>query len=224
MTSDNAYQIWLFAIDKNLQQGYGSPADFNLTIGQAQRGYTDYLKGEYQKYQAGRPIAPVSFGQNEMIRQSLAPLIYGAILPINPANGISPFPSDFEYNDAMWGLYGYYNIRFIQQDRLASYLSDPIDPVAENPVYLIQQEGFHFFPETMGSAKMSYIRTPPPITWGYDLDGNGLPIYNAAKSQQPVWADTDMLEIIVRALALVGVNLQFNTVLAYASDIKKDGQ
>src|SRR3990167_9608105 len=112
-------QIYIFVKDilaKNIQQGYLSPDEFNEYINQEQRSYTDYLKGEYQKYQIRRPISVVEFGQNQMIRQSLAPLIYGAVLSPNTTTGIAPFPSDYEVNDAMWGLYGFYNIRFIQQE------------------------------------------------------------------------------------------------------------
>lgn len=67
----------------------------------------------------------------------------------------------------MWGLYGFYNIRFAQQDRLDSFIHSSIDPIAENPIYLIQHEGFHFFPENFGSARLSYVRKPPSIVWGW---------------------------------------------------------
>lgn len=219
------YKIILYASAKNTQNGYISPEDFNTVLmPMAQKSYLDYLLGEYQKYQPQRPIAVVEFGQNERIRESLAPLIYGTNLFPSTTTGIAPFPSDYEYSDNMWGLYGFYNIRFVQQDRLDSYIHSSIDPVAENPVYLIQHEGFHFFPENYGSARLSYVRTPPSIVWGYDEDSNGIPVYNPAKSQQPVWGDTDIYQIIVRALALVGVNLQLGVVVQYANEIKNSGQ
>lgn|SRR3990167_4337125 len=224
MDVNQIYKLVLYACSKNLQQGYISPEDLNNCINMAQRSYTDYLKGEYQKYQIRRPISVVEFGQNQMIRQSLAPLIYGAVLSPNTTTGIAPFPSDYEVNDAMWGLYGFYNIRFIQQDRLDPYLHSEIDPIATNPVYLIQHEGFHFFPENIGSARMSYVRTPPPIIWGYQLDGNGIPIYDASLSQQPIWSDSDIYQVIIRALSMVGVNLQLGVVMQYSEQIKQTGQ
>ena len=227
MSVDQLYQLWLFALDKNLQQGYASPNDFYICINQAQRSYEDYLLGEYQRYQIQRPIAVVEFGQNERIRDSLAPLIYGTVLPINSTTGIAPFPSDYEYVDAMWGVYGFYNIRFIQQDRQDSYIHSQIDPIAENPVYLIQHEGFRFFPERPfgeNQARMSYVRNAPSIVWGYTEDSNGIPVYNPATSQQPVWSETDCLQVLARALMIAGVNLQFNAVVQYANDIKNNGQ
>jgi hypothetical protein len=43
-------------------------------------------------------------------------------------------------------------------------------------------------------------------------------------SQQPVWDDAAMLEIIVRALAIIGVNLQMNVLEQYSMAIKNQGQ
>ncbi len=224
MSVDDVYKIILYCVAKNRQDGYVSPDDFNLIINQGQRGYFDYLKGEYQKYQVQRPIAVVEFGQNEMVRQSLAPFIYGAVLSPNTTTGIAAFPSDFEYHDAMWGLYGFYNIRFIQQDRQDSYLHSQIDPIRENPVFLIRHEGFQFFPEDIGAARMSYLRTPPSMVWAYTLDSDGVPQYNPFLSQQPVWGESDIMQVIVRALSIFGVNLQFGVVLQYANDVKNGGQ
>jgi len=221
------YKLWLYALDKNLQQGYGSPDDFYVCINQAQRSFLDYLLGEYQKYQIQRPIAVVEFGQNERVRDSISPLIYNVILPINSTTGIATRPSDYEYIDAMWGIYGVYNIRFSQQDRLDSYVNSEIDPIATNPIYILRQEGFQFYPTRpfdQNQAKMSYVRNPPSIVWGYSLDSNGIPVYNAAISQDPIWSETDSLQVLSRALMIAGVNLQFNTVMQYANEIKNTGQ
>lgn len=222
------FKIVRFAVAKNISQGYVSPEDFNTVLmPTAQRNYLDYLLGEYQKYLPQRPIAVVEFGQNERIRDSIGPLIYNAILPISSTTGIASQPSDYEYVDNMWGVYGNYNIRFVQQDRLDSYIHSSIDPVRENPVYLIRHEGFQFFPDRPyghNQAKMSYVRTPPAIVWGYTLDSNNRPVYNAATSQQPVWSDSDIFQIIVRALLLLGVNLQIGIVMQYANEIKEKGQ
>lgn len=223
MNVNQVYDLMKFISNKN-QNGYLKPDDFNTSINTAQRSYLDLLLGEYQKYQPRRPIAPIEFGQNERIRQSISPLIYGTILYPFSYSGVAPFPSDYEYNDAMWGLYGYYNIRFIQQDRLDSYLHSVIDPVVTNPVYLINHEGFLFFPNDIGAAKMSYVRTPPTIKWAYIEDGNKRAIYDPLNSIDPVWYETDMLEIVVRALQLLGVNLQLGAVIQYSQDIKNNGQ
>lgn len=223
MDANTPYKIMQLAFNK-AQNGTLKPDNYILSINMAQGMYLDFLRGEYQKYQLQRPISVVEFGQNQMIRQSLAPLIYGAILTPNPTTGIADYPSDYEFSDAMWGQYGFYNIRFVQQDRLSSYYRSVIDPIQSNPVYLIKHEGFQFYPETIGTTTLSYVRTPPGIVWAFTEDANGRPIYDPVNSVAPVWADTDMMQIIVRALKIVGVNLQLGVVMQYADEIKNMGQ
>lgn len=222
-TVDDVYQIVTYAVGKNLQQGYVSPADFNLIINQAQKSYVSYLLGSFQQYQPGRPTARVEFGQNTVVRQRLSPIIYQTNLAIN-SSGFSPYPADYLQVDAMWSLYGYQRIREVQQNFLYSTYNSVIDPIANWPIYIIEDVGFRFFPVTLGSAKMSYVQQPPDMVWGYTLNINGVPVYNPATSVQPVWDDATILEIIVRALRLVGVNLQYNDVSAYANQIQVQGQ
>jgi len=222
-TVDDVYQIVTYAVGKNLQQGYVSPADFNLIINQAQKSYVSYLLGSFQQYQPGRPTARVEFGQNSVVRQRLSPIIYQTNLAIN-SSGFSSYPADYLQVDAMWSLYGYQRIREVQQNFLYSTYNSVIDPIADWPIYTIEDVGFRFFPVTLGSAKMSYVQQPPDMIWGYVLNVNGVPVYNAATSVQPVWDDATILEIIVRALRLVGVNLQYNDVSAYANQIQVQGQ
>jgi hypothetical protein len=222
-TVDDVYQIVQYACGKNLQQGYISPADFNLTINQAQKSYASYLLGSFQQYQPGRPEARVEFGQNSVLRQRLTPIIYGYNLNID-STGFSPYPGDFLQQDAMWSYYGYNRIREVQQQYFYSIYNSVIDRIPSWPVYMIEYDGFRFFPNNTSKAKLSYVRNPPDMIWGYTLNGNGIPVYNPASSTQPVWDDASILEIIVRALRIIGVNLQYNDVNAYANEIKQIGQ
>lgn len=223
MTIDEIYQLVLYSTAKNLQQGYVSPDDFNLTINQAQKSYVSYLLGSFQQYMPGRPIARVEFGQNTIIRTRLAPIIYWYILTVDP-DGYVDYPNDYLQTDAMFTEDGYQRIRAVQQDSLYSFYNSAIDPVATNPIYILEETGFHFFPEDIGTAKLSYVANPSNMLWNYTLNGNGIPVYNSGTSIQPVWDDASILEIIVRALALIGVNLQLNTVEQYSMAIKNQGQ
>jgi hypothetical protein len=220
---NDVYKIVLYFTGKNLQQGYVSPEDFNRTINMAQKGYTSYLLGSFQQYIPGRPEARVEFGQNSIIRTRLRQIIYNTDLSVNGA-GFTPYPSDFLQVDAMWSYYGYNRIREIQQNQFYGVYNSTIDPIAAYPVYMIENDGFRFFPNNIGQAKMSYVINPPDMVWGYTLDGNGIPVYNPATSVQPVWNDASIMEIIVRALRIIGVNLDYNTVSAYAVQIENQGQ
>jgi len=223
MTIDEVYQIVLYATAKNLAQGYVSPDDFNLTINQAQRSYVAYLLGSFQQYTPGQPVARVEFGQNTVIRTRLAPIIYWTDLSLD-FDGYCNYPEDYLQTDAMFTIYGYKRIRAVQQDSLYSYYNSAIDPIATNPIYILQDTGFQFFPEDLDEAKMSYVANPPQMIWGYTLDNNGIPVYDDTASTQPVWDDASILDIIVRALAIIGVNLQLNVVEQYSMVVKNQGQ
>lgn len=229
---NDVYKIVLYAVSKNLQMGYVSPEDFNNSINIAQKGYVSYLLGNFQQYQPGRPVARVEFGQNAVLRQRLTPIIYQTWLSID-STGYSPYPSAasqlpsggaYMQTDAMWSAYGYERIREVQQHYFYSIYNSVIDPIDSWPVYMIQNNGFQFAPFGLGSARISYIIEPPDMVWGYTLDGNGVPVYSAANSVQPVWDDVSIMEIIARALRLIGVNLQYNDVAAYANQIQFQGQ
>lgn len=221
MTVDTVYQIMQYAINKS-QNGFFSPDEFNLVINQAQTQFLDYLLGEFQTYQVGRPISRVQYGNNETTRQRLTPFIKSATLTVD-GNGVVNYPSNYQQTDTMWTS-SYGRVKFVSQDHLASYLSSRIDPIATNPIYMLNMYGFKFYPNTIGSAIVNYIETPNEIVWGYTVDGNGLPVYNAGTSVDPRWYDVDMMEIIARALRIVGVNLQSNVVSQYANEIKIQGQ
>ncbi len=203
--------------------GYYDPASFNLTINQAQRSYAEFLLGEFQQYQPNKSQSRISWGQNQNVRESLSPIIYGYIL--NPdINGIAPYPGDYEKTDAMTSMYGYNRIRFVSQDRLFFAMNDVNSPVATNPIYLVKDIGFQFYPTTIAQARLSYVRTAPRIIWGYTLDVDGLPVFDAAQSANPVWQDYDCFQIVVRALKMVGVNLNATEVERYATEIKNIGE
>lgn len=221
MTINDVYLLIQYVISKN-QDGYLSPDEFNLVINQAQTSFLNYLLGEFQQYQNQRPIPRVAYSKNEDTRQRLTHFIKETALSVD-GGGFSPYPYDYQQTDAMLSLYNFYRIRFIQQDSQWSYVRSVIDPVQTNPVFLIKQSGFQFYPTNIGSASLSYIGTPNELKWAY-INGMYGPIWDQGNSSNPEWFEVDLLEIIARALRMVGVNLQQNDISAYAEEIKNSGQ
>jgi hypothetical protein len=153
----------------------------------------------------------------------MSPLLYGYTLSVD-GTGFATYPGDYVQTDAMWNSNGVARYRYVKQDSLFSYYNSKIDPIANNPIYLIEPTGFRFYPASVGSARLTYVKNPPTITWGYTLDANGREVYSLSLSKQPVWSDVDQLEIIARILKLVGVNLQMPVVQQYANQITQIGQ
>lgn len=223
MSIDDVYKLIQFCVNKN-QSGYLTPEEFQDTINMAQRNYISYLLGSFQRYAPGRAVANVELGQNMTVRQRLTPVIYGIDMFVSPSTGTVTYPGDFLQVDAMWSIYGYSRVRAVQQDSWYQYYNSVIDPVATNPIYMVKDTGMQFAPESIGFVKMSYVRNPPNMVWGNTANIYGIPIYDPATSVQPVWDDLAIFEIITRALAMVGVNLQSAQVAGYAETIKREGQ
>jgi hypothetical protein len=231
MNVNDMYLICQFAINK-AQNGYLTPAEFNLIINQAQISYQDYLLGEFQQYQYGRPQARINYSQNENIRQRLSPLITEATLAINGTSGEATYPNDYVQADAV-RTSTFSRVRYVQQDSLYSYYNSQIDPIATNPIYLLEPTGLQFYPITLGTAVLTYVKDAPSIVWAYTTV-SGRPVYAATQTGggvtpttgtvQPVWDNVDLLEIIARALKLVGVSLQIGQVEQYANQVTQQGQ
>lgn len=231
MNVNDMYEICRFAVNKQ-QNGYLGSTDFNRIINQAQTSYLDYLLGEFQQYQYGREEARIQYSANSVIRQRISPLLVNATLTIDSA-GASPYPVNYVQVDTMWKSDGVNRVRYIQQDALYSYYNSQIDPIATNPIYLLESTGFRFYPITLASAKVMYIKNAPDIVWAYTLDANGREVYSESGgstvipvtgSVQPVWAYVDLLEIITRALKLIGLNLKDGMVEQYANQVTNTGQ
>lgn len=217
------YKMIILATAKNLQQGYVAPEDVNTALQQAQLSFTDYLLGEFQTYASGRPVPRVQFGMNESVRQRLTPLI-GLPIPLTiDGTGFAAYPNDYQQMDAMLTT-SQSRIRFVPQHKLYSYINSQVDPITTNPIYLIVDNGFQFYPIALGNALLSYVKTPPNIVWGYIPDVNGLPVYNPGTSTDPVWYDVDCYEIISRALKIFGINMDVPLLVQYGDQIQKQGQ
>lgn len=223
MTVDFMFQLFNAIANKNVRGDLGS-SRFNLFIQQAENSYVSYLLGILQKYQPGRPVPPVAIGMTRRVRQILSPLITPPVeVTIAPLTGVAAFPVGHLYTDTVKTAAGK-KVRYADSMRLTAFNESVIDPIGSNPVYLIQNNGFQFYPFSLGTAWVTYIKQSPGISWGKTVDENNREEYNPTLSKQPVWSDLDCLEIITRALRMAGVSIQFTDVQQYANEIKNTGQ
>jgi len=98
---------------------------------------------------------------------------------------------------------------------------------------LLEPTGFQFYPVTLGTANLTYVKDAPEIVWAYTTV-SGRPVYAPTQTGvgvtpttgtvQPVWDNVDLLEIIARALKLIGLNLQDGQVQQYANQVTQTGQ
>jgi hypothetical protein len=228
--SNTAYLI-ITDIANQFQRGNIGPARFNRLINQASTSFLDYLCGQMQQYQYGAPQSRVQYAVNETARLRLTPMIDPVTTLTIDNTGLSPYPTGFEQVDAMYmNNPARTRIRFVPQHKLPNYLSDPIDPIDTNPIYILESGGFRFYPSTdfdgtnLGTSLISYVHTPPVIVWAYTLDGQGRPQYTTTGSVGLPWYDVDCLEVLSRFLKMIGVNLGAPEISQYAQGIIDKGQ
>lgn len=212
-----------YIANKNAQ-GYITSTEFNkILLPNAQRDYQNYLLGLIQSFQQGRPIAPVEIGGNEIIMQKLSPFVSAPTQLNIDGTGGALYPNNYIYPYAMFTDDMANPISWITASQLASYTGSVIDPIANNPVYLILNSKFQFYPITLVKAKLIYVRTPVDGVWGYVTETNGREVYSVDLSTQIEWMQNDYSEIIARVLRQVGVNLSAQQVIQYAEEIKSKG-
>jgi len=227
MDADTPYRI-LQIICNKFQAGNITAQQYMDAINQAQRDFLAFLLGQFVSYQYGKPLSRVQFGMNEIVRQRVTPFISKPAPLVIDTNGNAPYPVGMQQVDAMYTT-SMDRIRYVPQHKLFSYLKSKIDPIATNPIFLIEDTQFQFYPNTtfngvaLSSAKISYVNTPPDVVWASIPDGQGRPVYNPGASQGPLFYDVDVMELISRALAMFGVNLQANEVSQYAQMAKTQG-
>jgi hypothetical protein len=227
MDADQPYRIIQLICNK-FQAGNITPDQYMDAINQGQTSFLSYLLGQFVSYQYGRPLSKVQFGMNEIVRQRITPLIDPPTTITIDDTGLAPYPSDFEQVDAL-NLTSLDRIRFVPQHKKYSYIKSRIDPIATNPIFMIESDGFRFYPNTnfngisLGTVQLGYVKTPPQIVWGSAPDAQGRPQYDAGASKPPIWYSVDGMELISRALAMFGVNLQASEVSQYAQMIKTQG-
>jgi len=230
LDANTVYNLITYVANQ-FQRGNLSPARVNLIAQQAQTSFLDYCLGQMQQYQYGAPQSRVEYAVNETARLRLTPFINPVSTLTIDATGLAPYPDSFEQVDAMYmDVPARTRIRFVPQHKAPNYISDPIDPIATNPIYLLESGGFRFYPNTnfdgntLGTALISFVQTPTPYNWAFTPDSNGRPIYDSGNSQGYDFYDVDCWEIISRALRMVGVNLAAPEVSQYAESIIEKGQ
>jgi len=224
LSVDEMYSIEKNILNKN-QNGNFPPDVFNRFNNQAQYDYMSSLLGDIRKYSLGRPIPPSAWGMTARIRESLTPFIYAPVtIPVNATTGNALLPSDYEMWDAAYWGSNMDRVKFIQQGRLYSHLNSRINPIARNPVFMSIYNNLTVYPKNIGTINLSYIRTPAEIVWAYKLDINGRAVYDPINSVDPEWQRMDCMQIMARALRMMGVNLSAAQVSQYAESIKTTGQ
>lgn len=199
------------------QQGYASPSDFNKFINQAQLSYFNDLRGaKSNQYGQLTPIAIKGYERTKYLMETLSPFVL-VDQPLTITNGAANKPNNLCETLALNSAQAIEGIKSIPADRWAAYKNSLIDtPTTEYPIYKESSSTFIFLPATgITSPTITYLKYPVEAVWGYTNVG-GRPTYNAGTSTDLEWDETQIGNIIMIAISLMGISIKDQQLVNYA--------
>jgi len=221
MNINEVYKLVSYLVDK-YQGTYLSPDDFNMVINMAQIQYLAALT-EDTGNPTRNPKNPTGMTSSATISDMISSFITEGNLTIT--SQVSNKPNDLYKTLAIRTSDDNYAVRFVPADRVASHIDNAIDPPSlTDPIYYELGSTFKFFPSTLSTAKITYVKNPQTLKWAYTGSlvydaANSVPANNAAIE----WGDTDVYEIIYRAIGIIGINLKDGDLTAASRLIKNEG-
>jgi hypothetical protein len=222
MTINEVYKLVSYLVDK-YQGTYLSPDEFNQVINMAQRQYLSFLTDDTGS-PSRNPKNPVGMSTSAVLGETLSGFMVESTLTIT--SQLSPKPNNLFKTVAIRTTDDNYAVRYISEDRVASYIGNAIDaPTLTEPVYFELGSNYKFYPSTLATAKLTYIKEPQTLFWAYTGNlsydaANSVPANNADLE----WGDVDVNEIIYRAIGIIGINLKDGDLVRASMMVKNDGQ
>jgi len=104
----------------------------------------------------------------------------------------------------------------VSQNQLADRLSTSFDaPTLERPIVLTQADSLQFYPQTIGTVKVNYIRVPTDPFWG-SVTTNGRPVYEPSTSVDFDLGYESLPSLIWRICGYLGVEVRKGEIAQYA--------
>lgn len=223
MTIGEVYRITQFFYNKS-QNGNITPEQFNLIAPRAQISFINGritpkfdAKGNKTGWQA-----------DQSIRRELS-----NILKLNESiavsSGVAAFPGEYIDWDSLTTNGGIL-ITEATPDEIAIMNQSVIaPPTAQFPKFVVSQEGFHIYPDSLTPIKLNYLRQPETPIWNYTIV-SGQPVYaatggvlGAGNSVDFELADITHNEIILLILESFGIHLSLPELTQYAMVKQKEG-
>lgn len=181
------------------KQGYNatvSPTDFNLVFPQAEQRHFNKLYEDYLRTQE--------------LSSALTPFKSDPTTISIDGSGKYTKPAELLHLDALRHTYDgvQKEVQRFEDDRLANKLSSRFDaPSLEYPIYVEYGTFYQFYPTSLATGVIVYLKKLVPSFWNYTLV-SGRPVYSSSGSVQPLWKQSDLDEIIYIALSDLGISMR----------------
>lgn len=175
-TVDNVFQLLKYRASKSGYLGSISANDFNLVFPKAELRYYLKLLGNQNAYQYGNPVPPIAYPETLKVSTSLSKFGSDPIAIAIDGAGKYTKTSDLFFVDSIQHTVTGANLptpieRVEKQDladRLFSYYQPPTEIF---PIYVEYSTYIQFYPVTLATATLTYLKAPPITKWNSTLNG-----------------------------------------------------
>ena len=248
MTIKDTHDLLLFELNKN-EYGYISHEEIDKVLDRAQMEELKFLLGDEREFSAGVPIGRAAFGVSQSLNNALNPFIkpseYTNIVyngsnngtQLDSINSSDPqyvvLPSDWLYTLELVDFSGV-RLDIIPQGKISSRLRSYLNTekfltyagvggtfngnAFTTAAYRIYNEGAGVGGFT---ATLWYLKRPAKPNFAFTQSGRTI-TQDVAGSTDLEWDDIHINKIIVRALVLLGINVENQNVLALNNQKNKD--
>lgn len=173
---DTVFQRLKYKASKAGYNGSISSNDFNLIFPAAENRY--YLKefGNQNKYQVGNPIPPIAYPETLKVSSSLSKFGSDPLTITIDGAGKYTKPNDLFFVDSISHIVSGGTtptpIKRVEKQDLADNLYSYYEyPTEIFPIYVEYATYIQFYPITLSSATLSYLKKPTQTIWAYTLNG-----------------------------------------------------
>lgn len=172
---DKVFQTLKYRANKSGFDGYISSADFNLLFPSASIRYFNKLFGNQNKYQYGNPHSPIEYPGTLKISSSLS-RFKSAPTPLTiDSAGKCNKPADLFYIDSLTHIISGIPkpIQRVEEQDLANNLNSYYEaPTVNFPIYVEYSTYIQFYPITLATASLVYLKAPTTPVWAFTLNGS----------------------------------------------------
>lgn len=168
------------------------------------------------------------YATSQEIKDALSP--FRATYDFTPTNTISGYiviPSNSNYLDLLdiqitfqiSNRTMYFPVELVNEDERANRLNSQIDPVTSTSPIGEQTAPryFRLYPQSIGyTGTVTYFRRPVKPVYSYTIISGRVPVYLPDSSVQLEWRESEIDEIVIKALQIAGINLSDEEISQFA--------
>jgi hypothetical protein len=239
MTIQDIHNVILFYLSKE-QNGHISHEEIDLVLDRAQMAlFDDYYNNPKWNRQSQQMVG---YGESQRLNDALSPFkATYTFTNSDSSGGVITLPANYMYLLSLQTT-RYSNtlsrnvmsaVTVLNEEELIYRLESQVVPVTlDGPICIMNSSNqIQLFPDTAQAGKVYYFRRPAVPKFGYTQSGRVI-TYNATQysssaltgSQQLEWRESDLNNLITKALSYYGLNLNSPDVAQFAQLKIQEGQ